>query len=146
MSALASARRSAQWLVTRRLVNSTTSLRSSTAFAWTSPTSTSATAGSSVSLTRQCFSTSSNPLQARWFSTSPTTNLLEEEEEEEERYFADLDNLDPRTLQALEKKMGIQTMTEIQAKTWDAVSEGKDVLGRSRTGSGKVSLVRFALL
>jgi hypothetical protein len=57
---------------------------------------------------------------------------------EEMRSFQDLDNLNPKTLNALEKQ-GIETMTEIQTRTWEAVSQGKDVLGRSRTGSGKVS-------
>lgn len=33
--------------------------------------------------------------------------------------------------------MGFDRMTEIQAKTFDAASLGKDVLGRARTGSGK---------
>jgi len=28
-------------------------------------------------------------------------------------------------------------MTEIQTKTWEAASQGQDVIGRSRTGSGK---------
>ena len=68
-----------------------------------------------------------------YFSSLP----LAQEENPETRLFEDLDNLNPKTLSALDKK-GIQTMTEIQARTWDAVSEGKDVVGRSRTGSGKV--------
>ena len=33
--------------------------------------------------------------------------------------------------------MNIQTMTEIQAKTWDTAKTGRDVLGRARTGTGK---------
>ena len=61
------------------------------------------------------------------------------------RLFSSLDNLHPRTL-ALLQKQGIQDMTEIQAKTWDAVSTGNDVVGRSRTGSGMFhSLLWFAL-
>ena len=36
--------------------------------------------------------------------------------------------------------MKLSVMTEIQAKTWEAASQGKDVLGRARTGTGKVCL------
>ena len=67
-------------------------------------------------------------------------NYSAEEEEEEEdtttRYFADLKNLHHKTLNRLTQQ-GFTSMTDIQAMTWDAVLEGKDVVGRSRTGSGK---------
>ncbi|OEU06508.1 DEAD-domain-containing protein, partial [Fragilariopsis cylindrus CCMP1102] len=36
---------------------------------------------------------------------------------------------------------GFTSMTDIQARTWDAVLEGKDVVGRSRTGSGKAAFL-----
>lgn len=42
------------------------------------------------------------------------------------------DSLKERLLQ-----LGWNVPTEIQAKTWEAATEGKDILGRSRTGSGK---------
>ena len=86
------------------------------------------------SSTRQSIqSIQSIPVQPRWFSSLPLADGADEA-----RYFQDLHNLNPNTLQALDKK-GLQTMTEIQAKTWDAVHSGNDVVGRSRTGSGKVS-------
>ena len=65
-------------------------------------------------------------------------NSAEEEVEEDTttRYFADLENLHHKTLNRLTQQ-GFTSMTDIQAMTWDAVIEGKDVVGRSRTGSGK---------
>lgn len=51
--------------------------------------------------------------------------------------FSELSDLHPTIKEAL-KTMNIETMTEIQYKTWDAsVTGNSDVLGRSRTGSGK---------
>ena len=46
------------------------------------------------------------------------------------------------TVQAL-KERGISSLFEIQAKTFDAILDGKDVVGRARTGSGKT--LAFAL-
>jgi ATP-dependent RNA helicase MSS116 len=61
-------------------------------------------------------------------SASPTTSSNK---------FSDLSNLHPSIKDAL-RAMKIETMTEIQYKTWDASVTGtSDVLGRSRTGSGK---------
>ena len=77
-----------------------------------------------------------------WMSTTASvmedvTDLEEKDSDNEDsRLFSSLDNLNPRTLSLLERQ-GIQEMTEIQAKTWDAVSTGRDVVARSRTGSGK---------
>jgi hypothetical protein len=50
--------------------------------------------------------------------------------------FADLATLHPRTAETLTSK-GLKTMTEIQARTWEAALSGKDVIGRARTGTGK---------
>lgn len=49
--------------------------------------------------------------------------------------FEDLD-IHPKSLKALQRH-GFQTMTEIQEKTFSAASNGQDVLGRARTGTGK---------
>jgi hypothetical protein len=48
--------------------------------------------------------------------------------------FADCSNLHPLSKRALIEGMGLTSMTEIQAKTFDAASTGQDVLGRARTG------------
>jgi len=60
----------------------------------------------------------------------------DEKEEDTTRYFANLEHLHHKTLNTLTQQ-GITSMTEIQARTYDAVIQGKDVVGRSRTGSGK---------
>ena len=57
--------------------------------------------------------------------------------------FADLKGLHPLLASNLEV-MGLERQTEIQAKTWEAASSGRDVLGRARTGTGKVSYWRSA--
>lgn len=56
--------------------------------------------------------------------------------EEDWPRFEDKDNLHPRSKKAL-KNLGLTTMTEIQAKTFDAAASGQDVLARARTGTGK---------
>jgi len=45
-------------------------------------------------------------------------------------------NIDKRTLMLLEKK-GITHMTPIQEESFDPIFEGRDIIGRSRTGTGK---------
>jgi ATP-dependent RNA helicase MSS116 len=50
--------------------------------------------------------------------------------------FEDKDNLHPSSKKSIQN-MGLTTMTEIQAKTFDAAATGKDVLARARTGTGK---------
>jgi ATP-dependent RNA helicase MSS116 len=50
--------------------------------------------------------------------------------------FKDLQGLDPRILSAIDK-LGLSEMTEIQAKSYGPAAEGKDVLGRAQTGTGK---------
>ncbi|GKY94805.1 hypothetical protein MPSEU_000445700 [Mayamaea pseudoterrestris] len=50
--------------------------------------------------------------------------------------FANVAGLHPNLKSALEK-MELVTMTEIQAKTFEAASANQDVLGRARTGTGK---------
>lgn len=46
-------------------------------------------------------------------------------------------NLDPSTLRAVTRDMGLQRLTEIQAQTWPAAVTGQSLLGRARTGTGK---------
>jgi len=50
--------------------------------------------------------------------------------------FSELDDLHSVSKEVL-SRAGIQSMTEIQAKTWEAALSGKDVIGRARTGTGK---------
>ena len=50
--------------------------------------------------------------------------------------FQDLENLDPGLQQVLTAS-GFRTMTEIQARTWEASVSGKDVVGHARVGTGK---------
>jgi hypothetical protein len=53
--------------------------------------------------------------------------------------FADVvPELAPTTVRALTEILGLQRMTEIQAKTYPAAVAGKSILGRARTGTGKV--------
>jgi len=51
--------------------------------------------------------------------------------------FSSIPSLHPSSLHAIEKKLKITTMTEIQHKTFEAASSGRDILGRARTGTGK---------
>lgn len=51
--------------------------------------------------------------------------------------FQDLPSLHPDSKRAVTQKLGLTTMTEIQAKTFGAAASGRDVLGRARTGTGK---------
>jgi superfamily II DNA/RNA helicase len=51
--------------------------------------------------------------------------------------FAECPGLHPNSKRALVENMGLEAMTEIQDKTFQAGAAGKDVLGRARTGTGK---------
>jgi ATP-dependent RNA helicase MSS116 len=51
--------------------------------------------------------------------------------------FADRADMAPATKRAIAEVLGLQRMTEIQAKTYAAALEGQNVLGRARTGTGK---------
>lgn len=51
--------------------------------------------------------------------------------------FAECDNIHPSSKRALVEDMGLQKMTEVQAKTYNAAISGQDVLARARTGTGK---------
>ena len=51
--------------------------------------------------------------------------------------FADRADLHANSKRAILEVMGLDTMTEIQDKTFAAASSGRDVLGRARTGTGK---------
>lgn len=51
--------------------------------------------------------------------------------------FADRKDLHPASKRALAEVLKVDTMTEIQLKTFAAASSGRDCLGRARTGTGK---------
>lgn len=51
--------------------------------------------------------------------------------------FADRQDLHPDSKRALEQVLKVETMTEIQSKTYGVVASGKDCLGRAKTGTGK---------
>ncbi|KAL3800844.1 hypothetical protein HJC23_001681 [Cyclotella cryptica] len=51
--------------------------------------------------------------------------------------FADCNELHPSSKRALVEDMGLQKMTEVQAKAFFAALSGRDVLARARTGTGK---------
>lgn len=67
-----------------------------------------------------------------------------EEEEEEEQSFEEL-GLDPRLIRALIKK-GIEKPTPIQRVAIPLILEGKDVVARAKTGSGKTFAYLLPLL
>lgn len=68
----------------------------------------------------------------------------EEEEEEVEQNFEDV-GLDPRLIRALIKK-GIEKPTPIQRVAVPLILEGKDVVARAKTGSGKTFAYLLPLL
>ena len=73
----------------------------------------------------------------RLFSSAAVSTTDDEPATETEfPHFANVPDLDPSIKKAL-KNSGLTTMTEVQAKTWEAASAGKDVLARARTGTGK---------
>eukprot|EP00985_Skeletonema_marinoi_P011010 scaffold5184_cov155-Skeletonema_marinoi.AAC.2 len=51
--------------------------------------------------------------------------------------FAECQQLNPSSKRALVEDMGLSSMTEVQARTFVAAIEGKDILARARTGTGK---------
>ena len=51
--------------------------------------------------------------------------------------FSECKELHPSSKRALVEGMSLQTMTEVQAKTFSAALSGRDVLVRARTGTGK---------
>jgi len=51
--------------------------------------------------------------------------------------FASRPDLHPASKRAVIDVLGLETMTEIQSKTFEAAALGTDVLGRARTGTGK---------
>jgi len=63
----------------------------------------------------------------RFFSTSLSSTI---------KKFEDMENLDPKSKRALDQ-MGLVHLTEIQAKSFDIILSGDDVLARARTGTGK---------
>lgn len=51
--------------------------------------------------------------------------------------FSECPQLNPCSKRALVEDMGLSSMTEVQARTFAAAIEGKDILARARTGTGK---------
>ena len=51
--------------------------------------------------------------------------------------FVDVDDMHPSSKRAVVHDLGLTTMTEIQAKTFEVASSGRDILARARTGTGK---------
>jgi hypothetical protein len=51
--------------------------------------------------------------------------------------FENVDAIDPLFKRALKNDIKVERMTEIQAKSFPFAMEGKDILGRARTGTGK---------
>ncbi|XP_059437688.1 DEAD-box ATP-dependent RNA helicase 16 isoform X1 [Corylus avellana] len=74
----------------------------------------------------------------------PKDIARKEEEEEEEQSFEEL-GLDPRLIRALIKK-GIEKPTPIQLVAIPLILEGKDVVARAKTGSGKTFAYLLPLL
>jgi ATP-dependent RNA helicase MSS116, mitochondrial len=75
-------------------------------------------------------------LQSFSASAAPATPVpLSSSDEGERLRFEEMD-VHPKSLKALRRK-GLHTMTEIQEKTFVAATNGSDVLGRARTGTGK---------
>ncbi|XP_074308880.1 DEAD-box ATP-dependent RNA helicase 16 isoform X3 [Silene latifolia] len=70
--------------------------------------------------------------------------MAKEIELDEEQSFEDI-GLDPRLIRALTKK-GLQTPTPIQRVAIPLILEGKDVLARAKTGSGKTFAYLLPLL
>jgi superfamily II DNA/RNA helicase len=52
--------------------------------------------------------------------------------------FDQIHDLSPAALRPITEHLGLHRMTEIQAKTWPIAFRGNSVLGRARTGTGKV--------
>ena len=51
--------------------------------------------------------------------------------------FSECPQINPSSKRSLVEDMGLSSMTEVQAKTFAAALEGKDILARARTGTGK---------
>jgi ATP-dependent RNA helicase MSS116 len=51
--------------------------------------------------------------------------------------FSERSDIHPATKRAITEVIGLQSMTEIQAKTYAAALSGDSILGRARTGTGK---------
>ena len=57
--------------------------------------------------------------------------------------FSECKELHPSSKRALVEDMGLQTMTEVQAKTFAAALLGKDILARARTGWVVKLLIKY---
>ena len=81
------------------------------------------------------------PWKRAMSSIMRTDLILDEGEDdsvtmENRKSFNDLTNLNAKTKRAI-SYLKLEKMTEIQEKTFEAASNGQDVLGRARTGTGK---------
>ena len=76
----------------------------------------------------------------RWLSSS-----FESEDDGFDRRvrFEDLEDLHPKSLKTL-RRHGLHHLTEIQEKSYDLILAGRDVVGRARTGTGKVCCYIFS--
>eukprot|EP00977_Amphora_coffeiformis_P007817 scaffold1717_cov169-Amphora_coffeaeformis.AAC.12 len=68
--------------------------------------------------------------------TTTTSTTTEQQTFSTDVMFADRSDMHPHSKRAI-AEMGLKSMTEIQAKTFEAASSGRDVLARARTGTGK---------
>ncbi|KAL7547470.1 hypothetical protein ACHAWF_010763 [Thalassiosira exigua] len=76
------------------------------------------------------------PSSSSPFSTAAAFDVNPDDDEEAPVPFASL-GLHPSSLHAIHNKFKLEHTTEIQSKTFEAASSGRDVLGRARTGTGK---------
>jgi hypothetical protein len=103
--------------------------------------------------TSESSSTSTTPSFPQWNDDGNSSNRIvstqsqHNEESQDSTFLSDVSFLDrredfhPLTLRALTEGMGLRTMTQIQTRTLGPALEGKSIIARSGTGSGK-TLVR----
>lgn len=77
----------------------------------------------------------------RAFSTGRTLPNRRRRKRDQYPTFESISNLHQQSKLAL-KRRGFLRMTEIQSKTWEHALQGKDILARACTGTGK-TLVSF---
>lgn len=82
--------------------------------------------------------------QRQWLSTVAASLSYDDNDDDDDDDdepspppFNVLPNLHPSSLHAITNKLKLTHATEIQYKTFEAASNGRDVLGRARTGTGK---------
>jgi hypothetical protein len=60
--------------------------------------------------------------------------------------FAERTDIHPATKRAIQEVLGLQSMTEIQARTYAAALDGQSILGRARTGTGGFNAFLIAII